>query len=766
MGGPLQSASPLTRLSRCGLLLRPTSGGKRRPPRMILSILVAREKWDAFDEEWKRLMTSDEPIDDLLTALKIAGEKKRIARCMGQAVEHAGLLEAADRPADAARVLGQTLIAGGNPAELTSDLLRLAEAGWGKESWWEAYRDLAGLQEGAADLRGPWRLFAQMCALVEDTVILHPGGWGLGVVTEVIPAQMEVAIQFQSGRRDRFPMKSAVDIFKTMPETDLRAQFFRDPEGLKKSAKKEPLDVLAAVVGRHHGKATTVQIRNALMGIGIEGSAWSAWWRKTRKLAENSEWFEVAGSPQKSVITRLIEAKDPAAALTRALDLTANLAAMHSRVKELYVGNNPDEGLIGLALDRLQEAAKSDAEPMEERLACWLFLREKLGATPAEALEALQPYVEAEIPTDPSVAPEIWKLFAALPGLKDQERAVSLLPELYGEDWVTPCLPHLQHAAKGMVRPLVDTYLKAGKSQEVSETYARLLSRPLRAPSLLVTLASKFEGKEDLGAGFPTPVQRAQSLLSLASHLYQARRGEPHLTRVSARLNTLLTQGDEPILKGLLADAEPDAIRGIEAQYGRGIDPEFERITTELALSLDRQFFAAQGGPFWQGQTIWTTKAGLASRTAEFTHLMDVKIPENQDAIGKAASYGDLSENSEWEAAIEEQRNLTSRAKSMEEELRHTDLIENAAIPEDTVTPGTLVRYKEIESGEERSVLLLGPWDPETLQGHSVVSYRAPLAQGMLGKHSGDVCTLELPGGGLEIQILEIRIQDLESVAS
>lgn len=733
---------------------------------MILSILVAREKWEAFDEEWKRLMGTDEPIDDLLSALKLAGEKKRIARCMAQAVEHAGLLEAADRPADAARVLGQTLIAGGNPAELTSDLLRLAEEGFGKESWWEAYRDLAGLHEGAADLRGPWRLFSQMCALVEDTVVLHPGGWGLGVVTEVYPDQMEVGVRFQSGRRDRFPMKSAVDIFKTLPEEDLRAQFFRDPEGLKKSAKKEPLDVLAAVVGRHNGKATTIQIRNALMGIGIEGSAWSAWWRKTRKLAENSEWFEVAGSPQKSVITRLIEAKDPTQTLSRTLELSSDLAAVHARVRELYVGNQPDESLVEIGLQHLEEAAKNSNEPMEERLASWLFLREKRGTTPPEALEALQPYVEAEVPTDPSEAPEIWNLFSALPGLKDQERAVSLLPELFGENWIETCIPHLQHAARGMVRPLVDAYLKAGKEEEVSETYARLLSRPLRAPSLLVTLAGKFEGQEDLGDRFPTPVQRAQSLLSLASHLYQARRGEPHLTRVSTRLNTLLTQGEDPILKSLLADAEPEAIRGIEAQYGRGIDPEFERITTELALSLDRQFFAAQGGPFWQGQTIWTTKAGLSSRTAEFTHLMDVKIPENQDAIGKAASYGDLSENSEWEAAIEEQRNLTSRAKAMEEELRHTDLIENAAIPENTVAPGTLVHYKELESGQDRTVLLLGPWDPETVAGHSVVSYRAPLAQGMLGKHKGDVCTLVLPGGGLEVQILDIHIQDLEGVAS
>ena len=141
-----------------------------------------------------------------------------------------------------------------------------------------------------------------MCALVENTVVLHPGGWGLGVVTEVLPAKpWRLPCEFQSGRKDTFPMKSAVDIFTTLPESDLRAQFFRDPEGLKKGAKKDPLDQCSVpVVGRHNGRATTSQIRNALMGIGIEGSAWSAWWRKVRKLAENSEWFEVATAPRKN----------------------------------------------------------------------------------------------------------------------------------------------------------------------------------------------------------------------------------------------------------------------------------------------------------------------------------------------------------------------------------------------------------------------------------------------------------------------------------
>ncbi|MEE8466821.1 MAG: GreA/GreB family elongation factor, partial [Planctomycetota bacterium] len=159
---------------------------------------------------------------------------------------------------------------------------------------------------------------------------------------------------------------------------------------------------------------------------------------------------------------------------------------------------------------------------------------------------------------------------------------------------------------------------------------------------------------------------------------------------------------------------------------------------------------------------ILTTKSGMARRSSELRELTEVKIPANQDSIGVAASYGDLSENSEWEAAMEEQRTLTSRAMAMEEELRNTCLIEEAAIPEDTACPGTVVHYRETESGEEHRMILLGPWDEDTWNGLQVVSYRAPLAQGLMGLHSGESTVLELPSGELAIELLSIEVPDLE----
>jgi transcription elongation GreA/GreB family factor len=721
---------------------------------MSLPILVSQDLWQEFDNAWKEHMASEEPIGDVVIALRVAGEKKRISRCLAMAKEHAEKLEGEGNPEDAARVLGAVLIAGGNPGELATGLLRNAEAAWGKEKWWPHYVELTGLVEGAPDLRTPWKKFSKACTFAEGSLVHHPGGWGTGEILELRPAELEVVVKFWNGRKDTFPLNAAIDIFIPLAEADLKARYFRDPEGMKKAAKKEPLEAMRIIALENHGTITTTTLRNALMQIGIEGSAWSAWWRKARKLAENSEWFEVTGSQAKSIIHLLLAAKDPSETLQRQLELAGNLADVLSKVRELFVGGKVDDKIKAVGVEMLAERAEIVEEHLLDRLAAWLLLRDVRGETPESMLAIAQELKNAEAPTDPSVPPMLWATFAALGSVRDQERSVGVMKELFGDGFLDEVGVNLTHAGAGMVRPMVEALTTAKRQADLRRHYSALLARPLRAPALLVTLARVFEdGKLD-GEDLPKDTQRAHSLLHLASLLFEQRRGNAHLTRVHQRLVDLLTLGDPSLLKTLLADVDAAGLRSLLMLHARGIDDAIDHKLTDIALELDRDFFAAELGPFWVGNTIWTTKAGLEARSAELKELREVKIPENQDAIGRAASYGDLSENAEWEAAMEEMRNLTSRAMEMEEELREADLLDNAAFPENTVCPGMTVKYRETDTGEARAVTILGPWDG--MHGEDVVSYRAPLAAGLCGLHPGDSAKITLPGGEVTVEVLSI----------
>jgi len=138
----------------------------------------------------------------------------------------------------------------------------------------------------------------------------------------------------------------------------------------------------------------------------------------------------------------------------------------------------------------------------------------------------------------------------------------------------------------------------------------------------------------------------------------------------------------------------------------------------------------------------------------EYNVLVGEKIPANSKAIGAAAALGDLSENSEWESAMEEQRNLTSRATEMDKQIRSARLVEDQEIPDGIVAPGTRVTLLEEESGKQRIYVILGPWDATE---ESTINYRAPIAHGILGLSVGETGELPSPGGPIAVRIERVE---------
>lgn len=717
---------------------------------MSLIQLVAQEQWQEFDDTWSEIMLSEGPIDDVVAALRVVAEKKRMPRCIPQVRQHAEILGKAGRHAEAARLLGQVVTSGGGAGELGAALFEHAEKAWGKKAYWSKYSEIAGMRADNQDARRAWVAFERLLGFDTKKLVFHPGGWGSGEITELDMDALEMSVRFQNGRKDRFPLQAAVEIFEPLPEEDLRAIFFRDPENLKRLMKEDPLAVLRAILSRHNGRVSTVGIKNALMQVGVEGGSWSAWWRKTRKLAENSEWFRVTGTPSKGDVMLLRSATDPVEDLRRQLSNFSTLSDLLARIKN-QLASKPEEQLRTMMLDVLESKTGGASDPGPVRLAAWMLLRDERGVSPEPLLTALRTAAAEPAPADTNKPPAVWALFQSLQGTREQERCVGVLQEVFGDAWIEEAITNLNHAPGGMARPLVDALLAAGKKVELGKIYNELLSRPLRAPEVFIALARHGEAKK-LAGKFPSDLSRAQALLSLATNLHVNRRGDAVSARAETKLTELLTKGKDPLVRRLLAQAGPDELLSVQRMLQRGVDEELDAVVTDIVVRQSPGVGRGGNAQFWENDRIWTTKSGLERRSQEFKELREVKIPANQDAIGRAASMGDLSENAEWEAAIEEQRTLTGRAMEMEAELRRIELIENAILPEDMACPGTLVHYRDLGSKRDLQIVILGPWDNELAE--NVVSYRAPLAAGLLGKRPGDKAKITLPGGTLDVQIL------------
>ena len=722
---------------------------------MSLARHVRERNWDALEEAWTQVILGDHDPEPALDALRAANDAKEVPRCLPLVRDHADVLSNNGRPRDAAELLGAAMLYGGSPGELAKSLFDAARAAYGEEPEWESFQGISGLQENAPDMRSAWKAFRKLQSFQPQRVIYHAKGWGLGSIEALDKESAEVHVRFLSGRKDRFPYSSAIDIFEVLEPDDLRALVVTDPDELARRLKKEPLEILRWVLRRQNGKANHPSIKLALGMLGVEGPKFTAWWRKARKEAETSEWFEVSGPATRAQVRMLDEAADPADGLRRALRRTNTLAEALQRVRGLTQGAELDATLAQTAFQTLSELADDDEQPLDRRLSVWLFLRDKSGETPAPLRERIEEAWAQEDPSDPSQAPAIWKLFDTVPGLREQERCIELFAEVVGEaKMLNASARHLPHAAPGMVRSLIDRLENAERRDELVEHFATLLARPSRSPSVLIELAGHLE-PGPFAERVPGPLQRAQCYLQLAVQLNRATATETTLVRARGRLTQVLTKDSPPLLKRLLEDADRDTLRSFATQLEAGVERDLDRTFTRIAIAISPQVFRGDERPFWETAGTWTTRAGLERREAELRELKEVKIPQNSEAIGVAASYGDLSENSEWEAAIEEQRNLTSRAMELETEIRDAQLLENAAIPEGVVAPGTAVVYRE--SGEERRIRILGPWDGEGDIDGDVVSYRSPLAAGMLGRKAGATARIKLPTGESEVEVVSVE---------
>jgi transcription elongation factor GreA len=720
---------------------------------MNLAQLVRDGLWDELETAWTEHVLASAALSPALDALQAAAVRREVQRCLPHVREHAEVLASSARAADAVELIGTTMLLGGAPGELAKLLLENAQKAWSEEPFWELYRELAGLREGAPDMRAAWRKFRKLLALTEGRVVYHAAGWGLGRIENLDLAGREVGVRFTSGKGDRFPLSSAVDIFEVLEPGDLRALVVNDPKELERMLQAEPLDVLRWVLQRNDGRANQAAIKLAMGTLGVDGSRFTSWWKRALKQAEGSEWFEISGPPNKSIVRLLARAEEPLASMRRQILRARDLGEALTRVRALFAGATSLEGVRATALQALEELAAAGG-PLPQRLAVWLFVREMRGATP-EPLRAEIERARAMPPTaDRSQPPALWTLFALVPGVREQERCLELLREALGpEQWLEEIERALPHAPPGMVRGMVEALESAGRMEALAQHYGSLLARPAKNPLLLVRLAERIEARAtDLRLAPPS--QRAHCLLQLAVHLHDVTSANPTLSRARARLVSLLTEGDPPVLRRLLADTDAETLRAFALLLEKGVDRGVDRVFTQVAVEIFPDIFRHEERAFWESANTWTTRAGLHKRQEELRILRDIKIPENAEAIGRAASYGDLSENAEWTAAIEEQRNLTNRAMELESEIERASLIESAHVPADVVAPGTRVSYRELASGSAHQIEILGPWDAD---GERRISYRSPLASGMLGLEPGEEVEIELPSGRLTVRIEAIE---------
>ena len=150
---------------------------------------------------------------------------------------------------------------------------------------------------------------------------------------------------------------------------------------------------------------------------------------------------------------------------------------------------------------------------------------------------------------------------------------------------------------------------------------------------------------------------------------------------------------------------------------------------------------------------VYLTQQGLDDLKKEVDDLINVRRPENIQAIKEARALGDLSENAEYDAARNEQAEIEGRIKQLEKMLENVSIITDVGT--DTVSIGNTVSIKYVDDEEEDEYKIVGSQEADPFE--SKISNESPIAQALFDHKVGDIVTVESPNGNYEVEIIEIK---------
>jgi transcription elongation GreA/GreB family factor len=616
--------------------------------------------------------------------------------------------------------------------------------------------------EGGKRIPDALAVFEEFTRFRPDRHVYHATGWGTGQVRAVDPRTGELTVDFEEDKGHRLPIDSAREIFELLDDEDLRSYKFSRLDEIRALAVEDPARVIRLVLRGRGGKAGSTEIRNDLRGAVVAHDSWSRWWTKARKEAARDPYIEVqeGTKPVYVLRDRPVDVGEEALATVRAAG-SLDEAVSQARSFLRNARESMDLGsLVEALLERLRDPSAAVAEHGAGAvLEALLFLEDVRGAkgedrglpSPDELLREQMREALPEGESDPGRTAEA--AGEILAGIRIQEyrnRFPDVLCRVLEEHWVD-VYPDLLRGEGHDIWDIGITQLrKAGRDDIVRRMFTEMMEEPERHPLAFLAFARGLLHERYAGVpGLPDRVAVVLRLLHVCEKVQKRTSTlDPTTTKkILTRIEALLLDPKHHHLATALKSVSLEEMERIfhEVEASPYLSDDLKSAVQTTVARNHPELMRRRQKPFWEDGFLYSTSESIRRKQEEFRHLTEVKIPENSRAVGAAAALGDLSENSEYTAALEAQRLLTQKAEELRASLDRARVLEVQPVPDAVAAPGTLVHLRSHESGESVDYRLLGPWDAGA--DDRTISYLSPLGKSLLGKKAGEEVRAELPGG-------------------
>lgn len=605
-----------------------------------------------------------------------------------------------------------------------------------------------GLDNPELPLDDALNAFAEAVAFSPGAYVGHRT-WGVGRIRE--NEDNELVIDFAEKPRHHMAAAMAQQVLTPLKPESLQVQRATNLEQLQQEAASEPATLVYRLLTENGGEIVSADIKLRLLGWLVPEEHWSGWWKKARKALEEDprvdcsqafrQLYRLAQEGLEAAVP--LPTLDPRKGMKGAVSLLVKLLEQHPDVQDrarAYYG--PE---LELMLSNTNKA--SDWVRGLPFLIRWYPKRE------SQWLKAIEQYLpeasltlgwteeDQRLVFELGLRSRVWK-DAAYQALTSRftplaEAGLEVLRERCGEhlwDDFTDLLLSSGHFPEKMAvaeLALNGALARPGSpAEELPLDPWHLLYAALSVVGAKKSHAGRGTANRLLRAGGPlSPYLKGRELPEATHDLFGVYRRKPLEGEVQLAILALLEEiGQEGLANEILR------FRRLMPVNEEKLPPELDARVTLMT----RATFEAQN-----------------ERLREMERQLHTDIPRE---IAKARALGDLSENAEYHAARERQGITKALYDNLLVQLQGALIIEEIHRVSGLAGVGTLVTLREVDSGEEQTLWILGEGDSQ--YGPDVVSYKAPLGQALVRKQVGEVVQVGEEGPQYEILAITDRLPE------
>jgi transcription elongation factor GreA len=570
--------------------------------------------------------------------------------------------------------------------------------------------------------------------------------WGLGKIVAFDEMSQKLIIDFESDKKGHaMDPVFCVDKLEILADDNLLVRHRKDPQLIHKQAFEKPVDlVIEFLLQSNNHAATTLELENFFRKLlGEEG--FRKWWLQAKKLLTKDKRINF---PTKKSMLFTIKEEPSSPEDDLILEFLANKNArkkLHIAEKLLQALKNSEsqnEALLEV-IETLktftQDQEKQVLTPLERLQAAWMRedLKQKItGAAESDSVEAESIIQEHQAHLS---------LFAEHLSSAYCKRFLSCIQKLYPENWKYHCLGLLRDNSGKFVNESIHFLIEKGEESSLKSALQKWLDeQTLKGPILYWLIKNRRPSGK-----FNSLIKDLDGPKLLGAVLSAIDYEALHLTGTRHVPLAELINDDKTLISDLLVEASPETAHDLAQTLI--LNQGFEELTKRSILARFIKHFptiqklvSGNSDHSKKNEHLIVSAESFAIRKKELESLIHEKIPENKQAIATARDFGDLKENSEYKMARQDQETLMARKAQLEKDLGRASITDFKDAAIDSVSIGSYVELLQGSTNKTHTFSILGAWDSNP--DRNVLSYKTPLAQGLLSKKVGDSVTLEIGG--------------------